>query len=200
MNPFSIAQHVLQTIKTHKEEMGDDFDYILLSPEEEEKKMNDIKLKLKEIPNDVLICSCMRVRKYDIKNSVILIEKFMKFRNEQNWKFELNELECETALQSNLHCILPGEDNDGRKILTMVTKNVDLECCTTKDYQKMTAMLLEKTVLNDKKVQEKGLVILLDFKDSSLKILRKMNVTDLIRGINVFRCFPIKVKKLISPN
>jgi hypothetical protein len=147
--------------------------------------------------DDELIQACLKLRKENTIQTSELLHNYVNFRNKHN--LSLGRITT-PQIKSDMHEILTVKTSNGLTILTMNCSKLN---GIPKNHQIYLMYLLEVVIFDEFDSplnQESGIAICIDFSNTSFKLLNLCNKDDLKRGVDLWRCFPIKVKKVYVVN
>ena len=182
-------------------EEGDDYSSV-------ENNLPDAVLALRaHMPQDTslgdrLLEQALRVAKLDVKRAATVLSNLERFRREQDWALPLTLPTAATSacLRSGMHVILP-PDREARPVLLYRASKLDPAQHSIEEYQRMGSYLMECITREQPEVQHRGVTLLVDLRDASLRVATSFSLADLQRGIGMWRdTFPAKLKRLIVVN
>jgi hypothetical protein len=148
-------------------------------------------------PATPLLHQALRVSYLDVERSAKIIRNLVRFRLDQGWPLTLCAAQSEPALRTRLHTILPRPDALGRAVLVFHASRLDPAVCPVKEFHRMASYVMEQLTM-DPAVQYRGICVLLDLKDAGVAMARMFSITDIRRGIGMWKdCFPCKVKQIV---
>lgn len=125
-----------------------------------------------------------------------MLQKLLDFRKEQDWPLQLSESDIKQECRdSGVHSI-EGPDKKGRLIFVLRPKNMR-KGVAVKDYQKDGMHHVEK--ISD--ISSSPIVILLDLSDIDVTFAYRFLMTDISRGIRMWKgTYPCRVSEIILCN
>uniref|UniRef100_A0A7S1E7J6 CRAL-TRIO domain-containing protein n=2 Tax=Hemiselmis andersenii TaxID=464988 RepID=A0A7S1E7J6_HEMAN len=152
-----------------------------------------------QIPDDAFLITCLRVWQYSVHDAARVAANFARFRTRQGWPYRLSASSLQRELLSEVHWLLPGEDRAGRGVIVYNAHKIREAVsagATVCGLQQMGALLLE-VALGRPGVPERGVVAVVDARGVGLDILGRFSVTDMGRGVAMWKdSFPCKIKKI----
>jgi hypothetical protein len=140
----------------------------------------------------------LRARNFDKRRALTTAMNFTRFREKQGWSLLITAKQVENPLRSGFHWLLPGYDNQGRRVIVYNLRNMDQSAGSIKQYQQMGCYIMQEATRRDPQAQTNGIVLVADCSHLKMSLF---SVADFKRGTQmILDCFPVKVKAIYLCN
>lgn len=154
------------------------------------------KSALGEVPDDVWLRQCLRVSNLDARRAAKVALGMASHRRKYGWPLRQSPRALEAALRSEMHWVLPGRDQLGRRALVFRARALCPPQRPIEELQQMGCLLLE-ALTEDPDAQRRGIVFIVDCRGAGVGTLRHFSLSDISRGVGMLvDAFPCKLKAI----
>ena len=143
-----------------------------------------------------LVLAILRARSHDVQKSFKLARHFSLYREAHSWPLHMQVADCRELLRCGVCQLLPDLDDEGRAMLLIEGRRLELGQHAIEGYIKAAHLVLERAVLGNSRVQRAGVCVILDLDDTAAgDALALQSVIKTMQDT-----FPCKVKRIYVVN
>jgi hypothetical protein len=168
-----------------------------------------------QLLSELFIVKCLVYHQLNVERAIETSAGFLRFRHGVSWPLSIPENDVAKALRTGIHWLIPRRPKSDRPqdyiwqgnrtsadagpaaCIVLNMAQLDTTICGIEEYQKVSCFLMER-MTDDVEVQQRGIALIMDFKDVQLSRLKSLlSNNDIRRGIMLWKgAFPCRLRRV----